>query len=153
MKDERKADPEALKNHDGIITVVQSGGQFQVVIGNNVPYVYQDVVENGLGAYDKVEADGSVHDGYRVEYLRDHLKAMMEAIEDGVEVMGYTSWGCIDLVSASTGEYSKRYGFIYVDKHDDGSGTLKRSRKDSFFWYQEVIRTQGAHLFAEETVK
>ncbi len=266
LKDEQKANPEALKNHDGVITVVQSGGQFQVVIGNNVPYVYQDVVEaggfqtssnddtektgvfnrlidviagiftpilgpmagsgllkgllailvalglltqdmgtcivlnaagnimsgvknpylkasdwgweidpmglrvilnklyeryelplfiveNGLGAYDKVEADGSVHDDYRIEYLRDHLKAMVEAIEDGVDVIGYTSWGFIDLVSASTGEYSKRYGFIYVDKHDDGSGTLERSRKDSFFWYQDVIQTNGASLFEDETVK
>lgn len=266
LKDEQKANPEALKNHDVVITVVQSGGQFQVVIGNNVPYVYQDVVEaggfqtssnddtektgvfnrlidviagiftpilgpmagsgllkgllailvalglltqdmgtyivlnaagnimsgvknpylkasdwgweidpmglrvilnklyeryelplfiveNGLGAYDKVEADGSVHDDYRIEYLRDHLKAMVEAIEDGVDVIGYTSWGCIDLVSASTGEYSKRYGFIYVDKHDDGSGTLERSRKDSFFWYQDVIQTNGASLFEDETVK
>ncbi|WP_029596341.1 6-phospho-beta-glucosidase [Exiguobacterium chiriqhucha] len=111
------------------------------------------IVENGLGAYDKVEADGSVHDDYRIEYLRDHLKAMVEAIEDGVDVIGYTSWGCIDLVSASTGEYSKRYGFIYVDKHDDGSGTLERSRKDSFFWYQDVIQTNGASLFEDETVK
>jgi len=310
LKDEKKADPETLKQHDGVITVVQSGGQFQVVIGNNVPYVYQDVVAaggfqtssneeeektgvfnrlidviagiftpilgpmagsgllkgllailvalglltqdmgtyivlntaadalfyflpvilghsaakkfggnpyigmiiggalvypaivamqgagetltflnlpvvlmsyassvipiilatyvsskvetffnkrtheaNGLGAYDNVEADGSVHDDYRIGYLRDHLKAMVEAIEDGVDVIGYTSWGCIDLVSASTGEYSKRYGFIYVDKHDDGSGTLERSRKDSFFWYQDVIQTNGASLFEDETVK
>lgn len=104
------------------------------------------IVENGLGAYDKVEADGAVHDSYRIAYLEGHLKAMMEAIQDGVEMMGYTSWGCIDLVSASTGEYSKRYGFIYVDKHDDGSGTLKRSRKDSFYWYKEVIATNGASL-------
>ncbi|MCT4796566.1 6-phospho-beta-glucosidase [Exiguobacterium alkaliphilum] len=111
------------------------------------------IVENGLGAYDNVEADGSVHDDYRIGYLRDHLKAMVEAIEDGVDVIGYTSWGCIDLVSASTGEYSKRYGFIYVDKHDDGSGTLERSRKDSFFWYQDVIQTNGASLFEDETVK
>lgn len=111
------------------------------------------IVENGIGAYDKIEEDGSVHDDYRIAYLRDHLKAMVEAIEDGVEVMGYTSWGCIDLVSASTGEYSKRYGFIYVDKNDDGSGTLNRSKKDSFFWYQDVINTQGAKLFEDETVK
>ena len=111
------------------------------------------IVENGLGAYDNVDADGSVHDDYRIGYLRDHLKAMVEAIEDGVDVIGYTSWGCIDLVSASTGEYSKRYGFIYVDKHDDGSGTLERSRKDSFFWYQDVIQTNGASLFEDETVK
>ena len=104
------------------------------------------IVENGLGAYDEVEADGAIHDSYRIAYLEGHLKAMMEAIQDGVDMMGYTSWGCIDLVSASTGEYSKRYGFIYVDKHDDGSGTLARSRKDSFYWYKEVIATNGAVL-------
>ncbi|PAE08548.1 6-phospho-beta-glucosidase [Terribacillus saccharophilus] len=104
------------------------------------------IVENGLGAYDKVEADGSINDDYRIEYLRDHIVSMGEAIEDGVDLMGYTSWGCIDLVSASTGEYSKRYGFIYVDKHDDGSGTLERSRKKSFHWYKNVIETNGAQL-------
>lgn len=104
------------------------------------------VVENGLGAYDKVEEDGSINDDYRIDYLREHIKAMGEAIEDGVELMGYTSWGCIDLVSASTGEMSKRYGFIYVDKHDDGSGTLERSRKKSFFWYKDVIASNGKQL-------
>lgn len=104
------------------------------------------VVENGLGAYDKVEEDGSINDDYRIDYLRGHIKAIGEAIEDGVEMMGYTSWGCIDLVSASTGEMSKRYGFIYVDKHDDGSGTLERSRKKSFNWYKNVIATNGESL-------
>ncbi|MGD6966355.1 glycoside hydrolase family 1 protein [Rossellomorea vietnamensis] len=104
------------------------------------------VVENGLGAYDKVEEDGSINDDYRIDYLRDHIKAMGEAIEDGVDLIGYTSWGCIDLVSASTGEYSKRYGFIYVDKHDDGSGTLERSRKKSFYWYKDVISSNGENL-------
>ncbi|MGJ7922333.1 glycoside hydrolase family 1 protein [Neobacillus sp. LXY-4] len=104
------------------------------------------VVENGLGAYDNVEEDGSINDDYRIDYLREHIKAMGEAIEDGVELMGYTSWGCIDLVSASTGEFSKRYGFIYVDKHDDGSGTLERKRKKSFYWYQNVIGTNGEQL-------
>jgi 6-phospho-beta-glucosidase len=104
------------------------------------------VVENGLGAYDKVEEDGSINDDYRIDYLREHIKAMREAIEDGVELMGYTSWGCIDLVSASTGEMSKRYGFIYVDRQDDGSGTFERSRKKSFFWYQNVIKTNGEEL-------
>ncbi|GAA3334302.1 hypothetical protein GCM10020331_101730 [Ectobacillus funiculus] len=89
--------------------------------------------KNGLGAYDKIEEDGSINDDYRIDYLREHIKAMGEAIEDGVELMGYTSWGCIDLVSASTGEMSKRYGFIYVDKHDDGSGTLERKRNNPFF--------------------
>jgi 6-phospho-beta-glucosidase len=104
------------------------------------------IVENGLGAYDQVERDGSISDDYRIEYLRAHIEAMGEAIEDGVELMGYTPWGCIDLVSASTGEMSKRYGFIYVDKHDDGSGTLERKKKKSFFWYQNVIQSNGKQL-------
>ncbi|WP_227935357.1 glycoside hydrolase family 1 protein [Alkalihalobacillus deserti] len=104
------------------------------------------VVENGLGAYDKVEEDGSINDDYRIDYLREHIRAMGEAVEEGVELIGYTSWGCIDLVSASTGEMSKRYGFIYVDKHDDGSGTLERSRKKSFFWYKDVIASNGKNL-------
>ncbi|MEK5393888.1 6-phospho-beta-glucosidase [Margalitia sp. FSL K6-0131] len=104
------------------------------------------IVENGLGAKDTVEADGSINDDYRIEYLREHIEQMREAIEDGVELMGYTPWGCIDLVSASTGEMSKRYGFIYVDKHDDGSGTLERKKKKSFYWYKEVIATNGENL-------
>ena len=104
------------------------------------------VVENGLGAYDKVEEDGSINDDYRIDYLREHIKAMGEAIEDGVELMGYTPWGCIDLVSASTGEMSKRYGFIYVDKQDDGSGTLERKKKKSFYWYKDAIATNGENL-------
>jgi 6-phospho-beta-glucosidase len=104
------------------------------------------IVENGLGAKDEIEADGSINDDYRIDYLRDHIKAMGEAIEDGVNLIGYTPWGCIDLVSASTGEMSKRYGFIYVDKHDDGSGTLERSKKKSFYWYKDVIATNGEQL-------
>ena len=104
------------------------------------------IVENGLGAYDTVEEDGSIHDGYRIDYLRQHIEQMAEAVRDGVDLMGYTPWGCIDLVSASTGEMRKRYGFIYVDKHDDGTGTLARSRKDSFYWYKKVIATNGADL-------
>ncbi|MFP7159427.1 6-phospho-beta-glucosidase [Priestia aryabhattai] len=104
------------------------------------------IVENGLGAYDKVEEDGSINDDSRIEYLREHIKAMGEAIKDGVNLMGYTPWGCIDLVSNSTGEMSKRYGFIYVDKHDDGSGTLERKKKKSFFWYKSVIATNGEQL-------
>ncbi len=104
------------------------------------------VVENGLGAYDEVEADGSINDDYRIDYLREHIKQMGEAVKDGVDLIGYTSWGCIDLVSASTGEYSKRYGFIYVDKHDDGSGTLERKKKKSFDWYKNVIKSNGAQL-------
>ncbi|HCR44757.1 MAG TPA: 6-phospho-beta-glucosidase, partial [Ruminococcaceae bacterium] len=104
------------------------------------------VVENGLGAADTVENDGSVHDQYRIEYLRLHIEQMREAVRDGVDLRGYTSWGPIDLISASTGEMAKRYGFIYVDKHDDGSGSLSRSRKDSFYWYKKVIGSNGADL-------
>jgi len=104
------------------------------------------IVENGLGAHDRVEEDGSIKDDYRIDYLRSHVEAMAEAIEDGVELMGYTSWGCIDLVSASTGEYSKRYGFIYVDKQDDGSGTMERRKKKSFYWYKDVISSNGEVL-------
>lgn len=104
------------------------------------------VVENGLGAYDNVEEDGSINDDYRIDYLRKHIEAMGEAIEDGVDLIGYTSWGCIDLVSASTGEMSKRYGFIYVDKQDDGSGTLERKKKKSFYWYKNVIASNGQNL-------
>ena len=105
------------------------------------------VVENGLGEYDKVEEDGSIHDDYRIEYLRAHIKAMKDAIEiDGVDCRGYTTWGPIDIVSGSTGEMSKRYGFIYVDRDDEGNGTLERSRKDSFFWYKKVIESNGEEL-------
>ena len=100
-----------------------------------------------MGALDKVEEDGSIHDPYRIEYLREHIKAMKDAVEiDHVDLMGYTPWGCIDLVSAGTGEMRKRYGFIYVDKYDDGTGTLKRSCKDSFYWYQKVIASNGEEL-------
>ena len=108
------------------------------------------IVENGLGAIDKVEEDGSIQDDYRINYLRDHLKCMMEAIlEDGVECIGYTMWGPIDLVSLSTGEMKKRYGFIYVDMDDKGNGTLERRRKKSFYWMQNVIATQGECLWME----
>lgn len=106
------------------------------------------IVENGLGAKDKPDADGVVQDDYRISYLNDHLVQVREAIDDGVEVMGYTSWGPIDLVSASKAELSKRYGFIYVDRDDSGKGTLARSRKKSFYWYKEVIATKGASLKA-----
>lgn len=106
------------------------------------------IVENGLGAKDKPDADGVVQDDYRISYLNDHLVQVREAIDDGVEVMGYTSWGPIDLVSASKAELSKRYGFIYVDRDDRGKGTLARSRKKSFYWYKEVIATKGASLKA-----
>ncbi|HEL1614160.1 TPA: 6-phospho-beta-glucosidase [Streptococcus suis] len=104
------------------------------------------IVENGLGALDKVEADGSIEDGYRIAYLEKHIQQMYEAIEDGVELMGYTPWGCIDLVSASTSEMSKRYGFIYVDADDQGKGSFDRSRKDSFFWYKDLIASNGASI-------
>lgn len=104
------------------------------------------VVENGLGAYDEVEPDGSIHDTYRIDYLRQHIEQMREAVEDGVELTGYLPWGCIDLVSASTGEMAKRYGFVYVDKDNEGAGTLARSRKDSFYWFQKVIASNGVDL-------
>ena len=104
------------------------------------------VVENGLGAYDVKSEDGKIHDSYRIDYLRRHIEQMAEAVKDGVDLMGYTPWGCIDLVSASTGEMAKRYGFIYVNKFDDGTGDLSRERKDSFYWYKRVIETNGAEL-------
>ncbi len=104
------------------------------------------IVENGLGAVDKVEEDGSINDDYRIDYLREHVKAMKEAIVDGVDLIGYTPWGCIDLVSASTGEMKKRYGFIYVDKDNEGNGTLERKKKKSFNWYKNVIASNGEKL-------
>ena len=109
----------------------------------NIPLM---VVENGLGAKDILNPDKTVDDDYRINYLRQHIEQMKEAVADGVDLMGYTPWGCIDLVSASTGEMAKRYGFIYVDKYDDGTGTLERYRKKSFYWYQKVIQTNGAEL-------
>ena len=104
------------------------------------------IVENGLGAIDKVNEDGSINDDYRIQYFREHIKQMKEGIKDGVELIGYTAWGCIDLVSASTGQMSKRYGFIYVDKDDKGNGTLARSKKKSFYWYKKVIDSNGEDL-------
>ena len=108
------------------------------------------IVENGLGAKDVLVSDGAggrtVADDYRIAYLSDHLVQVEEAIADGVPVMGYTTWGCIDLVSASTAQMSKRYGFIYVDRNDDGTGTLARYRKKSFHWYKDVIATNGGCL-------
>ena len=109
------------------------------------------IVENGLGAVDKVEEDGTINDQYRIDYLKAHMKAMLDAIElDGVECMGYTSWGCIDLISESTKQMSKRYGYIYVDCDDYGKGTYKRIPKKSFYWYKDVIATNGASLFDDE---
>ena len=103
-------------------------------------------VENGLGAVDVLEEDKTVHDPYRIEYLKAHIAAMKEAVEEGVDLMGYTTWGGIDLVAASTGELSKRYGLIYVDVDDEGNGTYERYREDSFYWYQQVCRSNGELL-------
>jgi len=104
------------------------------------------IVENGLGSKDKIEEDGSIQDDYRIAYFRDHTQAIADAIEDGVDVMGYTPWGCIDLVSMSTCQISKRYGFIYVDADDLGNGTYDRKKKKSFDWYKKVIATNGTDL-------
>ena len=105
------------------------------------------IVENGLGAKDEVDENGYVEDDYRIDYLRAHIKAMKDAVElDGIDLLGYTTWGPIDLVSAGTGEMSKRYGFIYVDRDDYGNGTLKRSKKKSFDWYKKVIASNGEDL-------
>jgi len=104
------------------------------------------IVENGLGAVDKPDENHFIADDYRINYLRQHIAAMAEAIEDGVDLMGYTPWGCIDLVSMSTGEMSKRYGLIYVDLDDKISGTGNRYKKKSFHWYQKVIATNGADI-------
>lgn len=114
------------------------------------------IVENGLGAKDELVEDGqgsfTVNDDYRIAYLKAHIEAMKQAVEeDGVELLGYTPWGCIDLVSASTGEMSKRYGFIYVDRADDGTGTMKRYKKKSFYWYKKVIASNGEDLENIET--
>ena len=105
------------------------------------------ILENGMGAQDILNEDGTVHDPYHIDYLRSHIEEISKAInEDGVEVLGYTPWGCIDLVSLSTGEMNKRYGFIYVDYQDDGTGNGDRYRKDSFYWYKNVIETNGEDL-------
>lgn len=105
------------------------------------------VVENGLGAVDTPDENGQINDDYRIAYLRAHIESMRDAVnEDGVELWGYTTWGCIDLVSAGTGEMKKRYGFIYVDRDNDGNGTLKRTKKKSFDWYKQVIASNGADL-------
>ena len=104
------------------------------------------VVENGLGQHDTLNEDGTIHDPYRIAYLREHIKAMGEAIEDGVNLIGYTPWGWIDIVAASTGEMSKRYGIVYVDANDKGEGTYRRYKKDSFEWYKKVIASNGENL-------
>lgn len=105
------------------------------------------IVENGLGAVDIPDENGYVEDDYRILYLREHIQAIRDAINfDGVDLIGYTSWGCIDLIAASTGEMKKRYGYIYVDKDDAGNGTLRRTPKKSFYWYKKVIATNGSDL-------
>lgn len=105
------------------------------------------IVENGLGAKDELTPEGTIEDDYRIAYMREHIRAMIDAVvEDGVPLMGYTMWGPLDLVSASTGEMSKRYGVIYVDRDDQGQGSLKRIPKKSFYWYKRVIATDGAEL-------
>ncbi len=105
------------------------------------------IVENGLGAVDTPDENGEIHDSYRIEYLREHIRAMKAVVEeDGVELIGYTSWAPIDLISAGSGEMKKRYGFVYVDKQEDGSGTLARIKKQSFYWYQRVIDSNGEDL-------
>jgi 6-phospho-beta-glucosidase len=103
------------------------------------------VVENGLGARDEI-VNGEINDDYRIDYFKEHIKEMREAIEDGVEILGYTSWGPIDIVSASTGEMTKRYGFIFVDRDNNGNGTLERKKKKSFYWYKKVIESNGEDL-------
>lgn len=116
---------------------------------NNLFYRYEKpvfVVENGLGAKDTMDENGEIADDYRIDYLSKHIEAMSEAIEDGVEIIGYTPWGCIDLINASTGEMSKRYGLIYVDLDDEGNGTLKRKKKKSFEWYKKVIESNGLSI-------
>lgn len=107
----------------------------------NIPIM---IVENGLGAVDQLE-DEKVHDNYRIEYMKKHIKAMNKALENGVDLMGYTMWSCMDIVSSGTGEMKKRYGLIYVDVNDKGQGTFKRYKKDSYYWYKEVIATNGVY--------
>lgn len=104
------------------------------------------IVENGLGQIDEIDEDGQIHDEYRIDYVRQHIQAMKEAVKDGVELMGYTYWGPIDIVSAGTGEMKKRYGFIYVDRDNEGHGTMERKKKDSFDWYAKVIASNGKDL-------
>ena len=110
------------------------------------------VVENGIGVRDELTPEGTVVDDYRIAYLKDHIIAMQQALEDGVDLVGYTAWGCIDLISNSTGEMAKRYGFIYVDRHDDGSGTYRRIKKKSFYYYKKVIASNGADLENDVTI-
>ena len=103
-------------------------------------------VENGIGLIETEGEDGICHDSARIDYHRRHIQCMKEAVEEGVNLFGYTTWGCIDLVSAGTGQMDKKYGFIYVDMDDQGNGDLHRSRKDSFYWYKKVIASNGEDL-------
>jgi len=105
------------------------------------------IVENGFGAIDTVEEDGAIHDQGRIQYLKSHIEALEKAVTyDGVELMGYTPWGIIDIVSFTTGVMKKRYGMIYVDRDNEGKGPMKRYKKDSFAWYKQVIETNGEEL-------
>ena len=104
------------------------------------------IAENGLGAKDVLEEDGSIHDPYRIDYLKEHIEQMKEAVIDGVDLLGYTMWGFIDIVSCGPMEVSKRYGVIYVDHDDEGKGTKKRYKKDSFYWYKKCIESNGEIL-------
>ncbi|MCF0259336.1 MAG: family 1 glycosylhydrolase, partial [Erysipelotrichaceae bacterium] len=115
-------------------------------LSSRYPHTPLMIVENGFGAMDNVEEDGSIHDPYRIDYFKKHIQAMRDAVENNVNLIGYTTWGPIDIVSAGTGQFAKRYGFIYVDRHDDGSGDFSRSRKDSFYWYKKVIASNGEDL-------
>ena len=105
------------------------------------------IVENGIGVSEDRSEDGKIHDSYRIQYLRKHIEQMDKAIEDGVDLIGYTIWSAVDIVSASTGEMKKRYGIIFVDKYDDGTGTLARQKKDSFDWYQKIIASNGTYIY------
>ena len=133
--------------HTGVITVTYPDGlQYYLELMYDRYDIPMMVVENGLGAVDEISEDGKIHDDYRIDYLRMHIKAMERAINDGVDLIGYTTWRYIDLVSAGTGQMSKRYGFIYVDRDDDGKDTLERMPKDSFYWYKKVIESNGKDL-------
>lgn len=136
-----------LKSTDWGFTIDPRGLRYSLNLFYDRYQIPLMIVENGLGALDKVEEDGSIHDPYRIEYLREHVKEMKKAVdEDGVDLLGYNWWGPFDIVSAGTGEMRKRYGFIYIDMDDEGKGTLNRSRKDSFYYYKKVIASNGEDL-------
>lgn len=152
---EGKYDSNLLKSAPNPYLKLEPWGRFIDPLGlritmNDIYDRYQKplfIVENGLGAVDEPNEEGYIEDNYRIEYLRAHLKAMKDAVEeDGVDLMGYTCWGPIDLVSVATGQMSKRYGFIYVDLDDEGNGTRKRTKKKSFDWYKKVISSNGEDL-------